>query len=179
MTPQFLADTLPSQNPNSGRSRTLAAKVPPELLDAIVQITESKNSPYDSVSAFVRAAVHRLVLETAEASGAVQPSVIALLKDWARRYFVFHCHEQVVAETEHNAKMLEKYVEYGDSDKAIETLEDVATDVMGLDDPFWQKACLKELFKFEIVAEVMEMAEGRAPVAATAYDAWKGIDGES
>lgn len=174
MTPQFLSEMPPAQNPNTKRSVTIATKAPPELLRAIMEITQRKDSSYESVSAFVRAAIHRLVMTISrDAEGSLLPPVIALLNEWSREYFQFTCHQQVVEGMENNAKMLEEYIQHGDPDRATETLEAIAKDIMGLNDPYWKKRCLMEFWKFEITKDALKIAGDRAPGAIEAYEAWK------
>ena len=174
MTLQFLSDMPPAQNPNTGKSVTIATKAPPELLSAVIEIIErGKSSPYKTVSAFVRAAIHRLVLQLSDADSTLLPPIVVLLKEWSRKYFEFTCYEQVVAGMENNAKMLEKYLEHGEVDRAMETLEDIAADVAGLKDSFWRKMCLRELWKFKAAREALKLAGDGAPVASGIYMEWK------
>ncbi len=174
-----LTEMPPSQNPNSGRSVTIATKAPPELLKAILECVERGQSPYSNVSAFVRGAIHRLVLEVSgDVDSSLLPPIIALLKEWSRRHFEFTCYEQVIEGMKHNAKMLEVYVEHGDTDRAVETLEDVSTDILNLTDPFWKRVCLAEFFKFSAVKDAVRLAGDRGPRAIIAYKMWTKAQGE-
>ena len=174
MTSQFLTEMPPAQNPNTQKSITMATKAPPELLSAVLAITERDKSPYENVSAFVRGAIHRLVLElSSDVESTLLPPIIVLLKEWSRRNFEFKCYEQVVAGMENNAHMLEVYVQHGDTDRATETLEAIAEDVMGLEDLFWRRRCLQELWKFSPVKDALKIAGDKAPSATAAYEAWK------
>ncbi len=168
-----ILDMPPSQNPNTGRSVSIATKAPPELLKAVLEVIERGQSPYDSVSAFVRAAIHRFVLEVSrDTDSSLLPPIITLLKEWSRRHFEFACHEQVIEGMKNNAKMLEVYVEYNDVDRAAETLEDIATDILSLTDPFWKRVCLKEFFKFKSAKDAVRLVGDRGPKAIVAYEMW-------
>lgn len=179
MTPQFLTEMPPSQNPNTGRSITIATKAPPELLKAVVEIIERGQSPYDNVSSFVRGSIHRLVLEVSgDVDSSLLPPIIALLKEWSRRHFEFACYEQVIEGMKHNARMLEVYVEHGDVDRAAETLEDVSGDILNLVDPFWKRVCLAEFFKFSAAKDAVRLAGDRSPQAILAFEMWREAQGE-
>ena len=174
MTSHILTEMPPAQNPNTGRSITIATKAPPELLKAIIEITERGQSPYSNVSAFVRAAIHRLVLEVSSGTeSSLLPPIIALLKEWSRRHFEFTCYEQVIEGMKNNARMLEVYVKHNDIDRAAETLEDVSKDILNLGDPFWKRVCLAEFFKFSAAKDAVRLVGDRGPKAIIAYELWK------
>lgn len=173
MTPQYLTESPPAQNPTSGKSVTIATKAAPELLQAVLQITE-RGAPYSNVSSFVRAAIHRLVVAMAEGTdSSLLPPIVVLLNEWSRNFFKFHTHEQVVAGMTNNARMLEVYLQHGDVEKATETLEDIARDILSLTDPFWKRVCLDEFWKFQAAKEAMRAVGDRGDFSIAAYEMWK------
>jgi len=174
MTTNYLVESPPAANPNTGRSATIATKTSPEMMRAIVEIVERGSSPYDNVSAFVRAAIHRLALELSkDTESALLPPIIALLKEWSRRHFELHTYEQVIEGMKNNARMLEVYVEHGDIDKMTEALEDITGDILNLGDPFWKRVCLAEFFKFTSAKDAVRLVGDRGPTAIAAYEMWR------
>jgi len=171
---QFLTELPPAQNPNTGRSITIATKTSPEMYRAIREIVERGQSPYDSVSSFVRAAIHRLILVLAQdTDSTLLPPILALLNEWSRRHFELSTYQQVVDGMENNANMLSVYIEHNDMERTARTLEDVAEDILGLKDSFWKRVCLAEFFKFQAAKDAVRLVGDRGPKAIAAYEMWR------
>jgi len=171
---RLLTESPPATNPNSGKSVTIATKTSPEMLRAVIEIVERGSSPYRNVSAFVRSATQRLILDVAQdTDSSLLPPIIALLKEWSRRHYELSTYEQVVEGMKNNARMLEVYLGHGNSERAVETLEEITGDILNLVDPFWRRVCLDEFWKFQAAKDAVRLAGGRAPRALNAFEVWK------
>lgn len=177
----------PSSDPN-GNSIPITCRVPPQYQHAMRELIDSDelNLPFESQSDFMRASIHRLIIglqEDAERGKGVGPALIGVIKRWERRVFNTRIHRNLVETALDVNQAIADYLEAGDNARLRKELEGVCGDLLELDDNFWQRKALEELFEMDAIQEAVEELEDSGGVEVgkrtqEALQLWRDIAGQ-